>query len=113
MKKMPSAFSASWAHASRPTLVMARDAGLAAQKRGWGAGSPRGASGPSQPRSRAWPSLCCTAQAGRGFFIFIFFKTVFTEIYFWFHILQFYTPTAQQGAAGGLPPGRGAAGTYM
>ena len=32
-----------------------------------------------------------------GFFIFIFLKTFFTEIYFRFHILQFYTPTARQG----------------
>ena len=45
-----------------------------------------------------------------GFFIFIFLKIFFTEIYFRFHILQFYTSTARQGAAGGLPP---AVETYM
>jgi len=38
-------------------------------------------------------------------FLFLYFlKTFFIEIYFWFHNLQFYTPTARQGAA---------AGTYM
>ena len=31
-------------------------------------------------------------------FLFLYFlKTFFTEIYFRFHILQFYTPTARQG----------------
>ena len=36
------------------------------------------------------------------FFIFIFFKIVFTEIYFRFHNLQIYTPTAR--LRGGRPP---------
>ena len=37
-----------------------------------------------------------------GFFIFMFFKNIFfTEIYFRFHILQFYTPTARQGGGRG------------
>ena len=34
-------------------------------------------------------------------FLFLYFsKPFFTEIYFQFHNLQFYTPTARQGAAG-------------
>ena len=62
-------------------------------------------------------------------FLFLYFlKMFFTEIYFRFHILQFYTPTAQQGGGrdlhvnkynffyaeapgGSLPPGGGAAGS--
>ena len=40
-------------------------------------------------------------RSDRGAFLFLYFlKTFFTEIYFRFHILQFYTPTARQGAAG-------------
>ena len=32
-----------------------------------------------------------------AFFLFLYFlKTFFTKIYFWFHNLQFYTPTARQ-----------------
>ena len=50
------------------------------------------------------------SPAARAFFIFIFFKIVFTEIYFRFHNLQVYTPTARQEAAGGLLPVCGAAG---
>ena len=37
-------------------------------------------------------------QGWRFFFIFTFFKKKFTEIYFGFQNLQFYTPTARQGA---------------
>ena len=34
----------------------------------------------------------------RASFLFLYFsKKKFTEIYFWFQILQFYTPTARQG----------------
>ena len=40
------------------------------------------------------------AKAG-VFFIFTFFKKKFTEIYFDFQNLQFYTPTAQQGGGRG------------
>ena len=47
------------------------------------------------------------------FFIFAFFKKKITEIYFWIQVLQFYTPAARQGAAGGLPSGRWAVGTYI
>jgi len=54
------------------------------------------------------------------FFIFAFFKKKFTGIYFWFQVLQFYTPTARQGGGrgpaahlrGGRPPCR-AVGAYM
>ena len=35
------------------------------------------------------------------FFIFTFFKKKFTEIYFGFQNLQFYTPTARQGGGRG------------
>ena len=46
------------------------------------------------------------------FFLFLYFlKIFFIEIYFWFHNLQFYTPTA--GAAGLLLPPCRAVGTYM
>ena len=39
----------------------------------------------------------------KAVFLFLYFlKTFFTEIYFRFHILQFYTPTPGRGAAGGL-----------
>ena len=41
------------------------------------------------------------AKKRRFFSIFIFFKNVFSEIYFWFHNLQFYTPTAPQGGGRG------------
>ena len=37
----------------------------------------------------------------RIFFIFAFFKKKFTEIYFWFQVLQFCTPTAWQGGGRG------------
>ena len=37
----------------------------------------------------------------RVFFIFTFFKKKFTEIYFGFQNLQFYTPTARQGGGRG------------
>ena len=41
------------------------------------------------------------AQLSSAAFLFLYFlKTFFTEIYFRFHILQFYTPTAREGAAG-------------
>ena len=53
------------------------------------------------------------ARAKAPFLFLYFSKTFFTEIYFQFYNLQFCTPTALRGAAGGLPPGRGAAGTYM
>ena len=50
-------------------------------------------------------------------FLFLYFlKLFFTEIYFRFHNLQVYTPTARQGGGRGvaapipLLPGRGAAG---
>ena len=57
-------------------------------------------------------------------FLFLYFsKTFFTEIYFQFHNLQFYTPTARQGGGRGptarLRGGRHpaapcrAVGTYM
>ena len=60
---------------------------------------------------RGQPRACNFSQAGRllhagqilasgqigRLFIFIFFKMFFIEIYFWFHILQFYTPTVQRG----------------
>ena len=37
---------------------------------------------------------------GEAAFLFLYFlKIFFTEIYFRFHNLQFYTPTARQGAA--------------
>ena len=49
----------------------------------------------------------------RASFLFLYFFKKNTEIYFWFYILQFYTPTARQGAAGGLPSGREAVGIYM
>ena len=39
--------------------------------------------------------------AGRFFFIFVFFKKKITEIYFWFQVLQFYTPIARQGGGRG------------
>ena len=59
--------------------------------------------GPSSPW---W--LLAILLAETAFFIFIFFKNIFTEIYFWFHNLQFYIPTARQGATarlrGGRPP---------
>ena len=69
------------------------------------------------------------------FSIFIFFKNIFTEIYFWFHNLQVYTLAAPlpgsrgiyvikicvlshggpyhpvEGRQPGRPPGRGAAGS--
>ena len=48
----------------------------------------------------SWAKLVLWILQTGGFFIFIFLKTFFTEIYFQFHILQFYTPTARQGAAG-------------
>ena len=35
------------------------------------------------------------AVSDGDFFILYFLKTFFTEIYFRFHILQFYTPTAR------------------
>jgi len=36
-----------------------------------------------------------------AFFLFLYFlKTFFTEIYFWFHNLQFYTPAAPRRAVG-------------
>ena len=62
-------------------------------------------------------SLSATGKCGRArrvFSIFIFFKKKFIEIYFWFHNLQFYTPTARQGAYLPSPvaPCR-AVGTYM
>ena len=37
----------------------------------------------------------------RVFSIFIFLKIFFIEIYFWFHNLQFYAPTARQGVGRG------------
>ena len=62
-----------------------------------------------------WAGSCCSAWPPQGqgerrtrspagrtvflqayFFIFSFFKKKFTEIYFWFQVLQFYTPTARQ-----------------
>ena len=47
-------------------------------------------------------------------FLFLYFsKTFFTEIYFRFHNLQFYTPTARQGGGKGPAARQGAAGTYM
>ena len=46
------------------------------------------------------------------FFIFVFFKKN-TEIYFWFQVLHFYPLPPGRGAAGGLPPGQEAVGTYM
>jgi hypothetical protein len=47
-------------------------------------------------------------------FLFLYFsKIFFIEIYFQFHNLQFYTPTARQGAAGGLQPGRGGRDLYV
>ena len=69
---------------------------------------------------------------GASFLFLYFSKIFFTEIYFRFHNLQFYTPTARQGGgsdlyvnknnfylrvgrwrelAAPLPPGRGAAGS--
>ena len=53
---------------------------------------------------------CLTQQQLRFFHFYIFLKSFFIEIYFRFHNLQVYTPTARQGAAGGLPPVCGAAG---
>jgi len=43
----------------------------------------------------------CSAAGTRVFFIFTFFKKKFTEIYFGFQNLQFYTPTARQGGGRG------------
>ena len=41
-----------------------------------------------------------SAQAAS--FLFLYFsKKKFTEIYFWFQVLQFYTPTARQGGGRG------------
>jgi hypothetical protein len=37
------------------------------------------------------------------FSIFIFFKNVFIEIYFWFHNLQFYIPTGAYRPSAGRP----------
>ena len=56
------------------------------------------------------------APTSAAAFLFLYFlKTFFTEIYFQFHNLQFYTPTARQGAGWGpaapLPAGRRAAGS--
>jgi len=62
----------------------------------------------------SWAKLVLWILQTGGFFIFIFLKTFFTEIYFQFHILQFYTPTARQGGGSDLhvnKPGRGAAGS--
>ena len=54
------------------------------------------------PRFAMRTRLTIRLTLDRGFFYFyIFLKIFFTEIYFRFHNLQFYTPTARQGAAGG------------
>ena len=75
---------------------------------------------------RTWAASCsellqrpkwAASQAQAAFFLFLYFlKTIFIEIYFWFHNLQFYTPTARQG--GGRGPAAHATpcrvvGTYM
>ena len=74
--------------------------------------------GSEEMTSRTWAVIgrivgSCPMEERRLFYFFIFSKTFFTEIYFQFHNLQFCTPAARQGAAGGLPPGSRAAGTYM
>ena len=43
----------------------------------------------------------CWAACGASFLFLYFSKTFFTEIYFQFHNLQFYTPTARQGGGRG------------
>ena len=68
---------------------------------------------PGSELSRAEPRKEPSAAEQASFLFLYFSKTFFTEIYFQFHNLQFCTPTVRQGAAGGLPPGRMAAGTYM
>ena len=49
------------------------------------------------------PRKAFKTHTARVFFIFTFFKKKITEIYFGFQNLQFYTPTARQGAC--RPPG--------
>ena len=47
------------------------------------------------------------------FFIFIFFENIFYRNIFSILQLTVLYPYRHQGAAGGLPPGSGAAGIYM
>ena len=57
-----------------------------------------GPNGRERKRWQAWKAADYQSGAAWAPFLFLYFlKTFFTEIYFRFHILQFYT----------LPPGRG------
>ena len=50
----------------------------------------------------SWAWLALTQATKRFFYFYIFSKLFFTEIYFRFHNLQIYTPTAR--LRGGRPP---------
>ena len=57
--------------------------------------------GPAHPEPRPPAQQPPEPATGASFLFLYFLKTFFTKIYFQFHNLQFYTPTARQGGGRG------------